>query len=236
MRGYDWGWGRRYDRGFRGRHPRYGADYRSWGADWGMIPGGGWGQGAAFEEDLWSREGFQVGYDRDVYGASYPGPRRYSQPRHFEGGARGGYDRFDRPRPGGDYDRGYAREPFVPEQAYQRHPELGRSPRHRGDHWPSGGNGNFGAELGDDEIRRSVRQNLFSDDFIDAERIEVSVADQVVTLTGEVDDYLEARYAWDDAWDAPGVRGVVNQLTVRTDQPREPHGEVVQQTSGGKKK
>ena len=45
----------------------------------------------------------------------------------------------------------------------------------------------------------------------------------MVTLKGEVDDYLEARYAWDDAWEAAGVRGVLNQLTVRTDEPHDEH-------------
>jgi osmotically-inducible protein OsmY len=43
--------------------------------------------------------------------------------------------------------------------------------------------------------------------------------DGVVTLSGEVDDFLEARYAWDDAWEAEGVRGVINNLTVRTAEP-----------------
>ena len=43
----------------------------------------------------------------------------------------------------------------------------------------------------------------------------------MVTLTGEVDDFMQARYAWDDAWESAGVRGVVNNLTVRTDVPRD---------------
>jgi osmotically-inducible protein OsmY len=55
----------------------------------------------------------------------------------------------------------------------------------------------------------------------------------VVTLTGEVDDFLKARYAWDDAWEAEGVRGVVNNLTVRADLPQAPtHGDVVPQSAG----
>jgi hypothetical protein len=44
---------------------------------------------------------------------------------------------------------------------------------------------------------------------------------------------MEARYAWDDAWETEGVRGVVNSLTVRTDVPNaQPHGDVVPQSSG----
>jgi hypothetical protein len=58
------------------------------------------------------------------------------------------------------------------------------------------------------------------------------VNDNVVTLKGEVDDYLEARYAWDDAWEARGVRGVVNQLTVRLDKPLDEHEEPFPQTAG----
>ncbi len=71
--------------------------------------------------------------------------------------------------------------------------------------------------LDDDDIREAVREHLFHDSFIAPERIDVEVDRGVVTLRGEVDDFLEARYAWDDAWESPGVRGVINHLTVRTD-------------------
>ena len=249
MNRYDWGWNR--PRGW-GNAPRmgrgYGQDFGRWGAGWGMIPGGGWGQGAAFDrygQDLWEREGYQIGYDRGVYGGSYPayGGRPGGQERGMYYG--GGYDRPYPPRggrpftgydQGGGYDQSFAREPFIPEAAYREHPELDRPQRHRGDRWPGGGHQDLGETLGDDEIRRAVRQNLYNDNWIDAEQIQVEVTDQVVTLKGEVDDYLEARYAWDDAWEATGVRGVINQLTVRTDRPQEAHGDVVPQTSGGKKK
>jgi hypothetical protein len=73
---------------------------------------------------------------------------------------------------------------------------------------------------------------MSEDTWLDPRRIDVQVEDGVVTLTGEVDDYMEARYAWDDAWEADGVRGVINNLTVRTDQPQEPHGDVVVQGAG----
>jgi hypothetical protein len=58
------------------------------------------------------------------------------------------------------------------------------------------------------------------------------VEEGVVTLTGEVADFMEARYAWDDAWESPGVRGVVNNITVRTDLPHPQHGDVVPQSAG----
>lgn len=69
--------------------------------------------------------------------------------------------------------------------------------------------------LSDDEVLESVRENLFQDSYIDPESIQVRVEDGVVTLSGFVRDYLEARYAWDDSWESPGVRGVINRLEVR---------------------
>lgn len=69
--------------------------------------------------------------------------------------------------------------------------------------------------MSDNDVRESVRENLFQDSYVDPIGIHVAVDDGVVTLTGTVDDYLEARYAWDDAWESPGVRGVINKLEVR---------------------
>jgi len=67
----------------------------------------------------------------------------------------------------------------------------------------------------DMEIRFRVRRNLLADRWLEAGSIRVDVEDGVVTLSGEVGDYLEARYAWDDAWESSGVRGVVSRLEVR---------------------
>lgn len=86
-------------------------------------------------------------------------------------------------------------------------------------------------ELDDNEIREAVLENLFQDSWVDPQWIDVEVEDGVVTLSGEVSDFMEARYAWDDAWESAGVRGVVNHLTVRADQPQE--GMDLPQTSGG---
>jgi hypothetical protein len=136
--------------------------------------------------------------------------------------------------PGRGYERGWsgghAREPFMPEVAYRRHPEYrqDRQPRE----WEAHQREYGGEEPGDDEVRDAVYRRMSADAWVDAERIEVQVEDGVVTLTGEVDDFMEARYAWDDAWEADGVRGVVNNLTVRSDQPHEDHGDVVVQRSG----
>lgn len=66
----------------------------------------------------------------------------------------------------------------------------------------------------DDDVRKDVEDALFYDTWVDAEAITVAVKDGVVTLTGELPDYHEIRYATDDAWDVEGVRGVHCQLTV----------------------
>jgi hypothetical protein len=134
------------------------------------------------------------------------------------------------PRPpsgSGPYDQGaYGDGPYDREvygggyPAYRRHPEYDRPPRHVAGRWPDGpagpGRSGFGREIDDGDIRQFVREGLYGDSWLDAERIQVEVQDGVVTLRGEVADYMEARYAWDDAWESPGVRGVMNHLTVRT--------------------
>ena len=127
------------------------------------------------------------------------------------------------------YDRGYASRPFIPEMAYHEHPELDR-PRHppmgrRPDRSDSAWHG----EMDDSEVQSAVERNLRQDEWVDTSSIRVDVQDRVVTLTGDVGDYLEARYAWDDAWETMGVRGVVNNLTVRLDEGAEKHREVFAQ-------
>jgi hypothetical protein len=140
----------------------------------------------------------------------------------------GGYG-ASRPSQGRGYDGGYAREPFMPDEAYRRHPEYRqqRQPREWEAHQHA-----YGEELGDDEVREAVYRRMEADAWLDPQRIGVAVEDGVVTLTGEVDDFLEARYAWDDAWEAEGVRGVVNNLAVRSDQPHDAHGDIVAQSAG----
>ena len=166
-------------------------------------------------------------------------PQGRSQDREFGNdrsrGFRGGYepqaergpfgrsDRYDRDfrnRSPQRYETEYAREPFLPERAYQRHPELEEAPEQHDGEWP-GSSVAVAQQAGssDEELTQAVRENLHRDVYVSAEGIEVSVAAGVVTLRGEVGDYMEARYAWDDAWEAEGVRGVLNQLTVRTDRP-----------------
>jgi hypothetical protein len=237
MRGYDWGFGF----GFGRRHPahRSGYDDDMRGAGYrrpGLFPG-------------------RRGYDRQIYGEDYPvfgggpGDREegmyYGRPRgryawNYESRQGFGARRADRGR--GDYDRhasyaagqragGYARdfarEPFLPNYVYARHPELEREPHsiRMGDRPTARHPGAYRWQPDDHEIEQAVRENLYQDSWIDADNIDIEVRDGVVKLSGEVDDFLQSRYAWDDAWETDGVRGVLNQLVVRTDRPSgEAHG------------
>lgn len=214
-----------YDRSWRTERPRPrslpgGPDAGRW-----LRPADDYGPGYAMDDaGFWSRG---VGTYRQWGGpSSLPGyDRGYGGPR------RGGYDRgYGRDFRRGGYDRGGwagpprgwrhaeqllprppVREPFVPAEAYRRHPEMDRAPRAHGAGWASGGDGS----LSDTELERAVRRKLREDGWLDPRRIRVSAADGVVTLTGEVGDFMEARYAWDDAWETEGVRGVLNHVTVR---------------------
>jgi hypothetical protein len=199
-----------YDRGI------YGDDYPGYGGYPGgrlrdPEPGyGGFGPppgspGSSRDQGRFGggERGYSSGFRDD-----WNGPR--GQSRGGGWGGERGRDRYDSPGPA---------EPFMPEAAYLRHPEYDRPQRQMSERWPSEASGSQGGyELMDDEdIRLAVCQNLFQDNWVDAERINVDVDDGIVTLTGDVDDFLEARYAWDDAWETSGVRGVVNHIHVRVD-------------------
>ncbi len=69
----------------------------------------------------------------------------------------------------------------------------------------------------DEELQEDVEEALFYDTWVDAEAITVEVKDGIVTLSGELPDYEEIRYAVDDVWDVDGVRGVRSELTVHGD-------------------
>jgi len=67
----------------------------------------------------------------------------------------------------------------------------------------------------DEEVANTVRANLARDVRIaNPGKIPVSVVNGVVTLSGTVSTYAEKSDAADDAWTAPGVVDVVNDITV----------------------
>lgn len=202
MARYDSGWWAGYGRDFEGRgEDRYARGWR--GPEGGPF---GAGRGPRGGRDRWGGYGAEdfgpPPGDRGVYGQGYPGFREYQRP----GGRASGR---------GGYDAPFADRPFMPEQAYRGNPEYGGPSRHTGGRWPDAASGSaYGHGMDDHEVMRMVRESLYGDTWVDADRIDVEVSDGVVTLTGKVSDFMEARYAWDDAWETPGVRGVLNQLTV----------------------
>ena len=218
-----------YDRGvYGGAYPTFGGTPRS--SQQGMYYGGPSSARRGGGPERGRMESF--GYDTGDYGSGYAGGAGGRGGSMYHGGGRGAYDRAG--GFGGGYDA-FAREPFLPESVYQRHPELARPPLRPGVGWPSHAPAPM-EELhrSDGEIEAEVRANLYQDSWVDADRIEVEVQDAVVTLRGEVDDFLEARYAWDDAWETPGVHGVINQITVRTDhRAPTPHHDLFPQTEAG---
>lgn len=64
------------------------------------------------------------------------------------------------------------------------------------------------------DVERDVREALFFDTWVDAERIQIAVDDGTVTLRGALASDDEVRYACDDAWAVAGVKEVRSELTV----------------------
>ena len=185
---YDRGWNRGYGRGhgLRGGWRGYGSDFGMWEDAWGTADTAGFrGRGVGLYRSWgtpweargeWNRydRGFQ---DRGVYGSGYPGYGGYPRGgRHgmYYGGR--GYAAEYGPAPRGrGYDESFAREPFVPEAAYRAHPEMNRPQRPVSDRWPARGHDldDENRDWSDDEVRRSVRQNLYQDSWVDAGPIQV---------------------------------------------------------------
>lgn len=211
MNRYDYGFARGGRAGFNG--PRRGSSVQPYDAEMNPHPydrgfaGGGWGPGPA--------------------GPGAFGPRGRDAMIHGEG--RGGRDPWSNGPFGGNF---YPHVPGFPQnrggypaQGNPGHgPGWGEPNRFGGD-FPSGpgfaappGPWNDEMELTDEEILHAVREHMYEDVWLDTEGIRISVEDGVVTLDGEVGDYLESRYAWDDAWESAGVRGVINNLRVVPDE------------------
>lgn len=219
MPGYDWSYG--------GWAPR--ARPRAGGYEWNRPPRETMGRPGGPRDVRYGRWEPPPRYDRGVYGEAY---EAYAPGYGREYGRRGGRGGYGEPYQE-EWQGGYARAPFVPEHAYGRHPEMNQPPAPRGDRWGYELD-DTGMDLSDGQILERVRRRLFEDVWLDVDRIDVEVEDGVVTLRGEVDDFLEVRYAWDDAWETEGVRGVITQLAVRADEPRAvPHGDLVPQTTSG---
>lgn len=225
---YDMDYGvRSYDDGIRSAAPGFGGRQMRGEPVRTLRPHGGYdrvtyrgGRGGGFGGA--GGYGSEYGGGRGEFGGAYPG----------FGGGYGGYGNV-----GGGFDRGmgggqrFSEAPFLPDEAYRRHPELMAQPHHYDAAYGAPGDG--GVELDDSDIYQAVCRRLSQDRYLDAEQIHVMVNDGVVTMEGEVSDFMEARYAWDDAWETPGVRGVVNHLSVRTDAASVSHNDEMPQSAGG---
>jgi hypothetical protein len=214
--------------------PRFGPGQRFRGDPGGRSRGwehsGGGPPGRDFQGygGQWGREGGRGRYGGDFRGGD---PGRWSEGRgrgdpgwEFRSSPQPGYQRWDR-WGGGGYDEPRWAEwrPGGGGNDFQGHPDA----LHLEDQDA------FGEPMDDDEIRAAVQQNLRIDRYLPSDGIDVEVEDGVVTLAGEVDDYLHARYAWDDAWDTRGVRGVLSRLEVRNTDAAEEDESDSEQEEGG---
>jgi osmotically-inducible protein OsmY len=66
----------------------------------------------------------------------------------------------------------------------------------------------------DHEIKDAVLSKLLSDTAIYIKGLNVDAVNGTVYLRGTVNGYTQKMEAGDDAWSVPGVRGVVNELSV----------------------
>jgi osmotically-inducible protein OsmY len=77
-----------------------------------------------------------------------------------------------------------------------------------------------GRAPGDGQLRKAIEDALFYDPRVRGFQVDVRVEDGVATLEGEASSLRARIAAEDDAASVTGVRGVVNQLSVRPPSPR----------------
>jgi osmotically-inducible protein OsmY len=64
------------------------------------------------------------------------------------------------------------------------------------------------------ELREMVQSELALEPGIDIDKVQVEVRDGIVTLTGQVPSLTEIHFAQSCVMRVPGVRAVVNELSV----------------------
>ncbi len=69
--------------------------------------------------------------------------------------------------------------------------------------------------VGPTDLSARITKALERQAVVDAARVHVSVVDGTVTLTGALRNLNECRAAREAAWDAPGVRAVIDHLWVK---------------------
>jgi hypothetical protein len=160
----------------------------------------------------------------DEFGSMYANRGRFPDQRDFgaspyevghEGGAgqRPGHRDFGGNHAYGGIHPGHRH--FGRDEASSAQPAEGR--RWTASGYPGGHRGVApkGYTRSDDRIREDVCERLTLHDAIDASRIEVGVAEGVVTLGGDVPERYMKHLAEDAVVDTIGVRDVENALRVR---------------------
>lgn len=74
--------------------------------------------------------------------------------------------------------------------------------------------------VGDDSLRRHISRALARNSMIDETKVSVEVINGVVHLSGFASTAAEKRLAEDEAWAAPGIRDIVNNIEVLTSAPK----------------
>jgi osmotically-inducible protein OsmY len=69
-------------------------------------------------------------------------------------------------------------------------------------------------DINDEILANQVRDGIDLNPYVQAQEIQVSVNEGIVTLSGNVQSYLESTEAHDAALHTRGVRGIVNNITV----------------------
>jgi BON domain-containing protein len=109
------------------------------------------------------------------------------------------------------YGRGFTYSGYGPDY-YDYHPSGIRSDRPAPGQYAGVGPRSY--RRADDRILDDVNDRLTVDPWLDAEHIETSVANGVVTLTGSVASRADKRLAEDLTDDVPGVIDVDNRLRI----------------------
>jgi osmotically-inducible protein OsmY len=187
--------GERSQYGYGGEQPRY---RRGYGGRYSSEPYGAYDYGRYEYRERGREPYYQRGYEGE----------RYPEPYYRGGYGRGGEERgfFER---AGDEIKSW----FGDEDAERRR---------RADEIRKGiyaGRGPRGYQRPDERIREDINDRLTDDWYIDASDVEVSVNNNMVTLTGRVESREEKRRAEDIAESVSGVTDVSNQLRVSRNIP-----------------
>ena len=193
---------------------------------------GRYGQGKTSE--MTTREG------RDIEGRGSTGGgggdwQGYVVPyRYYGPGYRGvGYYSVMYQGSGGGSEQDDAGDASSAQSGRQRESAARRDPSGAQGWRPGGfaGRGPKGYQRSDERLREEISDRLMEDDSVDATDVEIKVTGGEVTLTGTVPDRWMKRRAEDCAEQVMGVRDVMNQIRVQSEQGFGRAGDTTQEDS-----